>query len=126
MTFTSFVAAAQSSPDKRLPLFTSILAARRLRSPKASAPTALLDALAKQRRLRNPRFNRLSTTLAPMKPLAPVTRIRSSVPIMDCPGPVETSFLSELARSDSPLPAASVRTMGMFINTWTVESKTGT
>src|SRR5208337_5101335 len=78
MTATSLHADAQSSPERRLPFNTSI------RTPKgrflmmSSILVRSLEGRAKQARLRNPRSTKLSMTRDPMKPAAPVTRIRSS------------------------------------------------
>ena len=49
---------------------------------QGSTLAASLEGLAKQRKLRNPRSSKLSTSLDPIKPVAPVTRIRSSGPTM--------------------------------------------
>src|SRR5207245_7761452 len=81
-TAISLVAVVQSSRDRRLPLITSIRAPSRRRRARASTLTTSLEGLAKQRKLRNPRSSRLSTSLDPMKPVAPVIRIGSSGPIM--------------------------------------------
>ena len=48
----------------------------------ASTLATSLEGLAKQRKLRNPRSSRLSMSLDPMKPVAPVIRIGSSGPII--------------------------------------------
>src|SRR6266704_1144531 len=119
MTFTSFVAAAQSSRDNRLPFITSIRAGPPLHFSKPSVFATLFDVLVKHRKLRNPRFNKLFTTLAPIKPLAPVIRIRSSVPIMNGSVPAETPSPPELGRLVLPLPDNSLFTIGMVICNWT-------
>src|SRR5688572_1998989 len=82
MTATSLVAVMQSSRDRRLPLITSIRASSRRRPAMSSSLDTSLEGLAKQHKLRNPRSSRLSTSLDPMKPAAPVTRIGSSGPII--------------------------------------------
>src|SRR2546426_1325511 len=97
MTATSLVAAAQSSRDRRLPLIISTPAPA-WRRPAASTVATSLDSLAKQRTLRNPRSSRLSTSLEPMKPVAPVTRIGSSGPIIKASRSIWPSVLL-LARS---------------------------
>src|SRR5437660_9301284 len=51
-----------------------------------------LVGLARQNKLRNPRFKRHCTSLGPMKPLAPVIRIGSSGPIMKWPSSVCPAF----------------------------------
>src|ERR1700730_11594465 len=86
MTATSFVAALQSSRDSRLPMITSTRPAAPADAERLSTRAAALDGLAKQRRLRNPRSSRFATSLEPMKPVAPVTRIRSSCPTIESCG----------------------------------------
>ena len=83
MTATSLVAVAQSSRDRRLPFTTTIRVPWGWRRAMASMPPTSLEGLAKQTRLRKPRSSRLSTTLDPMKPVAPVIRIGSSGPIIN-------------------------------------------
>src|ERR1700722_16391735 len=83
MSTTSFDATAQSSRERRLPLTVSMRAPSRHRLRRASILSILLEGRAKQRRLRKPRSSRASTSLDPMKPAAPVIRIRSSRPTME-------------------------------------------
>ncbi len=59
---------------------TSIRAPRDRRSMMASISANSLEGLAKHKRLRNPRSTKLSTTRHPIKPAAPVIKIRSSGP----------------------------------------------
>ena len=51
-----------------------------------SIPASSLEGLTRQTRFRNPRSSRLCRTRDPMKPAAPVTRIRSSGPTMNPSG----------------------------------------
>src|SRR5947209_20532298 len=81
MTATSLVAVTQSSRDRRFPLLTSTPVAPQ-KPAMASTLATSLEGLAKQRKLRNPRSSRLSMSLDPMKPVAPVIRIGSSGPII--------------------------------------------
>ena len=78
---TSLLAASQSSRDRRFPLRTSIRAPGGRLSIIASTPASSLEGRTKQTRLRNPRSSRHWSTRDPMKPAAPVTRIRSFGPI---------------------------------------------
>src|ERR1700722_1677284 len=82
MTATSLTAASQSARDRRFPLRTSISEPAGRRSIIASIPAISLEGLTKQTTLRNPRSSKLCSTRDPMKPAAPVIRIRSSGPTM--------------------------------------------
>ena len=82
---TNIVAAMQSSRASRLPVIIST-------RPTATRDDAL-DGLVKQRRLRNPRSSRFATSLEPMKPVAPVTRIRSSCPTIESCGVISAISL---------------------------------
>src|SRR5215469_12717026 len=100
MTAAPRGAASQSSRASRFPRNTSMC--RAWPSPPAvdglpiateSKDNSVLRGLAKQRKLRNPRSVKLLTSLDPMKPFAPVIRMRSSLPIMKSV-PSSATFLS--------------------------------
>src|SRR5262245_4197979 len=85
MTPASLVAVAQSSRDKRLPSITSMRVAAVRSSLSAWTLRDGLDGLTRQRRLANPRSRRVRTSVEPIKPVAPVMRIRSLVSIIKPP-----------------------------------------
>src|SRR5580704_3058141 len=82
MTATFSVARMQSSRERRLPLNTSTCAAPQISLDNDWSLAVERDGLTKQRRLQKPRSRSRSTTLSPMKPAAPVTRIRSRLSMM--------------------------------------------
>src|ERR1039457_5471522 len=82
MTETPAAACRQSSRESRSPEITSVFlpAGHFLRI--CFRRSNLLDGRTKQRRLAKPYSSRISTTFAPMKPLEPVTKMRSADEIM--------------------------------------------
>ena len=68
MTAASLVAARQSSGERRLPWIISMRAPSRERRERASTFAGPVEGLVKQRRLRNPRSNKLLLYPGPNKP----------------------------------------------------------
>src|ERR1700741_3217623 len=76
----------QSRRDKRLPTRISTCARSRQRFARARSHPALSEDLDKHRIFRKPKFKSTSTSLLPMNPVAPVTKIHSSFAMMQSVG----------------------------------------
>src|ERR1035437_8245335 len=101
MTATSFVAARQSSRDKRFPFTTSAPIPSLTRETDAIRDMAL-DGRAKQRTFRNPRSNKHIKSLDPMKPVAPVTKIGSSKAMIISGGSADNTVSALQSRTCLP------------------------
>src|SRR6266513_1579796 len=82
ITETSCVAFRQSSRERRSPVTISTFLPASTEPSACSRRPIRLGDLTKQNMLEKPYSRRISTTLVPMKPLDPVTKIRSSKDIM--------------------------------------------
>src|ERR1039457_2172718 len=82
MTETPSAACRQSSRESRSPEIISAFFPAGYFSRIFFRRSSLLDGRTKQRRLAKPYSSRISTTLAPMNPLEPVTKMRSAVEMM--------------------------------------------
>src|SRR4029453_7371562 len=85
MTEVPAAALAQSSGDSKSPVTSSTHPSAENLRRAISRRSRRLDGQTKQRKLEKPYSSRISTTFAPMKPLEPVTRMRSALGAMNSP-----------------------------------------
>src|ERR1700737_1756571 len=113
MIETPSAAFRQSSRDRRSPMANSTFLPAGNRPSTSCKPGKWLDSRTKQRRLAKPYSRSFSTTFEPIKPLDPVTRMRS---------PGEAIYSELIPRGDfSFYVLADAPATAAIVNRWSLE-----